>query len=323
MLNDPVLSIIVPVYNSEKTLTQCLDSIISQTLTNFECILVDDGSTDKSPAICNEYVQKDSRIQVLHKPNEGASAARNDGIKAACGEYIAFVDSDDYILPDMYRLLLEEIENEKKELVCCGYTHRNKVYLPPPFFYGASTAQAVYHLEHSELFGLIWNKLYLVKIIKTHNISFHAGQYFGEDMFFNLQYFGLINSFCLVDKALYVYCENSQSISKKRPSFDQCLSRFNNVSSSITKLRENQGENYINRILSLDFTYTVFLIRVLYQPKKENKINRYMTIKMVKSFYRTWPAKKSFRSNRYAVFYFFLMFLPVSIFDFFASIIFA
>jgi glycosyltransferase involved in cell wall biosynthesis len=316
------ISIIVPVYNSEKTLEKCLDSILSQTFTNFECILIDDGSTDKSPAICDEYAQKDNRIQVLHKLNEGVSAARNDGIKAARGEYIAFVDSDDYTLPDMYWLLLEKIEKERKELVCCGYTHRNKTYLPPPVLSSVSVAQAVYHLEHSELFGLIWNKLYLAKIIKTHNIGFPTGQYFGEDIFFNLQYFGLINSFCLVDEALYVYSENSQSVSKSRPSFDQCLSRFNNVSSSITKLRETQGENYINRIISLDFTYTVFLIRVLYQPKKENKINRYMTIKMAKLFYRTWPAKKAFRSNRYAVFYFFLMFLPVFIFDFFASIIF-
>jgi glycosyltransferase involved in cell wall biosynthesis len=318
------ISIIVPVYNAEKTLRQCLDSILAQTFTDFECILVDDGSTDTSSEICDEYAQKDSRIQVLHKLNEGVSAARNDGIKAARGEYIAFVDSDDYILPEMYGLLFENIENERKEVVCCGYTHRNKDYLASPNFYGVcSMAQAVYHLEQCELFGLIWNKLYLARIINENNLCFPVGQIFGEDIFFNLRYFALINSFCLVNKALYVYCENEQSISKGRPSFEQCLSRFNNVSYSIIKLREDQGNNYINRILSLDFTYTVFLIRSLYQPKREERKNRYLTIKTLKQFYRAWPAKQSFRDSRYAIFYFFFMILPIFLFDFFASILFS
>jgi glycosyltransferase involved in cell wall biosynthesis len=317
-----MLSIIVPVYNAEKTLEQCLDSILSQTFTNFECILVDDGSTDKSSGICDAYALRDSRIQALHKLNEGVSAARNDGIETSCGDYIAFVDSDDYLMPDMYQRLMEKIENEKKELVCCGYSHRNKVFLPPSVSCEASVAQTVYHLEQSELFGLIWNKLYLANIIKKNNILFPTGQYFGEDIFFNIQYFGLINSFCFVDEALYVYCENSHSISKGRPPLQQCLSRFNNVPPSIVKLQENRGENYINRILSLDFTYTVFLIRALYQPKKENKNSRHLTIKTVKSFYHTWPAQKAFRSGRYAAFYFFLMLLPVFLFDFFASILF-
>jgi hypothetical protein len=88
-------------------------------------------------------------------------------------------------------------------------------------------------------------------------------------------------------------------------------------------LQENRGENYINRILSLDFTYTVFFIRALYQPKKENKNSRYLTIKTVKSFYREWPAQKDFKSTRYTAFYFFMMLLPVFVFDFFASILFA
>ena len=318
----PKISIIIPVYNSEKCLKSCIDSVLSQTFTDFECILVDDGSVDQSPAICDEYVGRDKRIQVLHKKNEGVSAARNDGIQAASGEYIAFVDSDDRIMPEMYRLLLEKIENEKKDVVCCGYSHKNKDYLPQLNLYGVSIAQTVYHLENLELFGLIWNKLYTAKIINENRIRFPAGCHFGEDMFFNLQYFCVINSVSVVDKALYVYCENSVSVTKIRPSFDQSLARFKNNSSQVIKLQKEQNEQYVNRILAMDFTYTVFLVRSLYQPQKMAYKKRNEIIKSVKQFYREHPAASSFRSARYVIFYHSMMFLPFFIFDIFVSVLF-
>jgi glycosyltransferase involved in cell wall biosynthesis len=106
MDNKPTISIIVPVYNTEKYLRRCLDSIVAQTFKDYECIIVDDGSTDGSAAICDEYEKKDSRFKVLHKENEGVSAARNVGIEYAEGEFITFVDSDDYLssvyLRDLY-----------------------------------------------------------------------------------------------------------------------------------------------------------------------------------------------------------------------------
>lgn len=107
MKNMIKVSVIVPVYNAEKYLRACVDSILAQTVTELECILVDDGSTDASPAICDEYAARDSRVKVIHKPNGRASSARNAGIRAARGEYIAFVDSDDWIAPDMYEKMLE------------------------------------------------------------------------------------------------------------------------------------------------------------------------------------------------------------------------
>ena len=107
MKNMIKVSVIVPVYNAEKYLRACVDSILAQTVTELECILVDDGSTDASPTICDEYAARDSRVKVIHKPNGRASSARNAGIRAARGEYIAFVDSDDWIAPDMYEKMLE------------------------------------------------------------------------------------------------------------------------------------------------------------------------------------------------------------------------
>jgi len=318
----PLLSIIVPVYNSEKYLAICLDSILAQTFKNFECIIIDDGSTDQSPIICDEYARRDNRLQVLHKKNEGVSAARNDGIQSACGEYIAFVDSDDYIMPEMYRLLIEKIENEKTDIVCCGYSHKNRDYLPQINLYDASIAQIVYHLENLELFGLIWNKLYTAKIIHENHIRFPIGYYFGEDMFFNLQYFCAISSVSVVVESLYVYCENSASITKKRPPLDQCLARFTNNSSQIIRLQEYRNEQYVKRILALDFTFTVFLVRALYHPQKMAYTKRNETVKSIKRFYLSHPAASAFRSARYVIFYYSLMGLPFFIFDIFASVFF-
>lgn len=114
------LSIIVPIYNVEPYLQRCVDSILNQTFTDFELILVDDGSPDNSPAICDDYAQKDSRINVIHKVNGGLSDARNAGLAIAQGEYVGFVDGDDRILPDMYLQLIELAVHHSAPVVACG-----------------------------------------------------------------------------------------------------------------------------------------------------------------------------------------------------------
>ena len=101
----PAISVIIPVYNMGPWLRDCLESVLAQTFTSFECILVDDGSTDDSPQICDYYAKKDDRFRVIHKANGGLSSARNAGLDDAAGEYIAFVDSDDVILPDYLTIL--------------------------------------------------------------------------------------------------------------------------------------------------------------------------------------------------------------------------
>lgn len=103
----PKVSVIVPVYNAEKYLRECVDSILGQTLSDIELILVDDGSTDSSPAICDRYAEQDARVQVIHKPNGRAASARNAGLRAASGDYVAFVDSDDWVSPKMYEKMLD------------------------------------------------------------------------------------------------------------------------------------------------------------------------------------------------------------------------
>lgn len=122
-MNDHLVSIIVPVYKVEDYLDVCIESIINQTYKNLEIILVDDGSPDNCPQMCDDWAKRDSRIRVIHKQNRGASAARNAGLDIARGEYIGFVDSDDYIEPNMYEILIDALSGSDKKMACCeSYT---------------------------------------------------------------------------------------------------------------------------------------------------------------------------------------------------------
>lgn len=118
-----LLSIIVPVYNMERFLNDCVDSILSQTFTDFELILVDDGSKDKSPAICDEYAKKDSRVKVIHKANGGVSSARNMGLDVAQFDYVAVLDSDDYVASEMYDTMVKQMQTGAYDLIVCGYDY--------------------------------------------------------------------------------------------------------------------------------------------------------------------------------------------------------
>lgn len=134
MNNHIAVSIVIPVYNAEKYLVKCLDSIINQTLKNTEIIIIDDGSTDGSSAICKEYADRDSRIIYYKKENEGLAAARQDGIERASGGYIGFVDSDDWIEPDMYERMYSEAVKEDADIVFCNCyfndSEKDRIYLP-------------------------------------------------------------------------------------------------------------------------------------------------------------------------------------------------
>ncbi len=122
----PCISVIVPVYKVEKYLRRCVDSILSQSFTDFELLLTDDGSPDNCPAICDNYAAKDSRVRVIHKENGGLSSARNAALNICEGKYICFVDSDDYISPDMFEKLLSAAKNNDCEVAICGqFTERD------------------------------------------------------------------------------------------------------------------------------------------------------------------------------------------------------
>ena len=134
-MSSPLISVVVPIYNVEHYLERCLDSIISQTYTNLEIILVDDGSTDRSGAIADAYAAKDSRVKVIHQKNGGLSIARNTGIEACRGEYLLFIDSDDYIAPNMCECLLSHLTEADADIAIGGFyrvdSHGTAEFAPP------------------------------------------------------------------------------------------------------------------------------------------------------------------------------------------------
>lgn len=179
------ISIIVPVYNAEKTLHRCLDSIIAQTYTDWECILIDDGSKDNSPAICNEYAEKDSRFKVIHKENEGVANARNDGLYAANGEWVAFADSDDWMEDKMLETLVYETLHGF-DIVMCDFYSQNEPGKEEYVTQKPKALDPVSVLEdffEGNLIGTLWNKLIRKKCFESYDIHFPKNISFMEDIF--------------------------------------------------------------------------------------------------------------------------------------------
>jgi len=182
-----MISVIIPVYNVEKYLRECLDSVTGQTYTDLQIIVVDDGSTDGSGAVCDEYARKDARVQVIHQQNQGLSAARNAGIDQAAGEYILFVDSDDYLLPRCAETLYRLVKAHQADIGVCSYqllmadgSTRPATLVPPDgveVYNGREIQQA--YLRQQKIGDIAWGKLYARGLFET--IRYPVGRYY-EDM---------------------------------------------------------------------------------------------------------------------------------------------
>ena len=179
-----MISVIVPVYNSKETLERCVKSLLSQTLKDLEVILVDDGSSDGSGALCNGFSREDIRIRVIHKGNGGVSSARNAGIEAAKGEYLMFLDSDDYAEPDMAEKMLEGIGDD--DIAICGFHHhyQGRDIVRIPDVPGQSGEENFLTLYGHGFLNMPWNKLYRRELAGKFDESLSLG----EDLLFNLDY---------------------------------------------------------------------------------------------------------------------------------------
>lgn len=210
----PQYTIIIPVYNAEKSLARCIDSILVHDFHDIEIILVDDGSTDSSPSICDGYSRTDSRIKVFHQTNSGVSSARNKGIENASGEWLSFVDADDVVLPG-YFSEFDKIE-DKADLTFFGNIfHSNDgcdaIYsLPDKTFKGRhEIEEALVMLKQNtvryEYYGYTWNKFFRTSIIKEHNIRFREGLYYREDEIFTNDYVQHIDALATISHVGYEY----------------------------------------------------------------------------------------------------------------------
>lgn len=210
MNSQPKISVIVPVYKVEKFLDRCVESIVGQTYENLEIILVDDGSPDNCPSMCDKWAEKDSRIKVIHKENGGVSSARNAALDAATGDFIGFVDSDDWIEPDMYESLMMRIDETGKDIAVCSYYsievsgERNECRC-------ITDKDAICKDDYFRFIvlggdgGYIWSRLYRADIVKE--VRFDEDIWYSEDLLFNFKAAQKSNGAAILDKIEYNYVQ--------------------------------------------------------------------------------------------------------------------
>ena len=215
------VSIIVPVYQVENYIRQCVDSILAQTFTDFELILVDDGSKDRSRQICDEYAKADDRVKVIHQENGGLSDARNKGMDQAVGNYFMFVDSDDYIAPTMVECLHKTILNENADMVVCNFLYffendKKKGFSTNMELETLSGMEIFYNRKNECNYGIwtvAWNKLY--KRATFGNIRFRFGKYH-EDEFWANDIYQMDIKVVTIPECLYYYRQRENSIMGKK-----------------------------------------------------------------------------------------------------------
>lgn len=212
-----LISIIVPVYNSENDLVACLDAIINQSYDNIEIIIVNDGSVDNSGKICDDYAKLDHRIKVSHIENSGVSSARNLALEMATGTYIAFIDSDDSVQPNYILELYEEAEKNQADIVCCGYKYKDKytTYTHNDFKDLENTRESFIKHVLDNTGGTICSKLFRFAAIKEHHLRFDTNLKMREDLIFALEFAFLSHNFFSIENNYYNYNGwNEDSLSK-------------------------------------------------------------------------------------------------------------
>lgn len=212
-LNLPLVSIIVPVYNTASYLRRSLDSILSQTYTHWEAIIVDDGSTDGSGAICDEYAGRDARFRVIHRSNSGVAATRNAGLDAAAGEYLGFVDSDDWIEPDMFRSMVTAILKRRADIATCNvrivYPNKTTVKKSTDELRVVDRDEAIGMIyEDKQLRSFLWDKLFRRSLF---TVRFPEGRIY-EDMIVMLKLFAGAERIVMLPGVYYNYRMRTSSI---------------------------------------------------------------------------------------------------------------
>lgn len=218
----PTVSIIVPVYNAEKTLERCVDSILNQSYQDFELFLVDDGSADGSGALCDAYAARDSRVQVFHQENAGVSAARNLALDHAAGEYLQFLDSDDWITPDATVSLVRAAREHQCDLVIadfyrvCGERVSHKGDIDENTVLSREE-YAAHMMENPADFyyGVLWNKLYRRDIVSAHHLRMDPEISWCEDFMFNLEYIRQAQRFYALQVPIYYYVKTKGSLASQ------------------------------------------------------------------------------------------------------------
>lgn len=276
-MND-LISVIVPIYKVEKYLNTCIDSIINQTYKNLEIILVDDGSPDNCPKICDEYAKKDARIKVIHSENRGVSSARNIGLDNVSGKWVVFIDADDWVDENYIYLLLNQID-ESVDIICCGYKRVNGNNIEKVnddnktiIYDNIKFIEKLLNVQNG--YGFVHTKLIRKSLI--NNIRFDQNLKVSEDALFNMELARNTKQIKVINKAIYNYRITSESTVKK---YDEgYVEKYYKAMQMCYDYIHNNFENNSEMILNINnfIVYHVMLIAVnyCYNPENPNKNKR-------------------------------------------------
>lgn len=212
-MNKPLVSILIPVYNTEEYLPKCLDSIVNQTYSNLQVVIIDDGSKDASLSIAQKYAKQYPCIEVYHQENQGVASTRNNLLDKVKGDYVLFVDSDDWCELDMVDFLINKAIANKADMVTCSMVKNDETFVSNIFLeeiWGQGKTVLEF-LRHKIFNGSLWNKL--IKTSLLHNLRFHCGIFYGEDALFLWEVLQNVNCIVVTNKVLYHYRMNNNSLS--------------------------------------------------------------------------------------------------------------
>lgn len=227
---NPTVSIIVPVYNAEATISRCIESIINQEYRDFELLLIDDGSTDSSGTICDRYAAEDSRIRLIHKENTGVSETRNMALDLACGTYLQFLDSDDWITPNATRLFVEEAERYHCDMVISDFyrvvgkrvAHKGDIDDDCVLTQEEFSAHMLQN-PADFYYGVLWNKLYRREIVEKYHLRMNPEISWCEDFMFNLEYIRHAEVFYALQVPVYYYVKTKGSLASQGMSISKTI----------------------------------------------------------------------------------------------------
>ena len=291
----PFYSIIVPVYRVEPFIARCIESVLSQTFNNFELILVDDGSPDKSGQICDDYAFKDERVKVIHTKNGGVSQARNYGINNATGQWVIFLDADDTLFgADVLELMCNEIRQEKADIYQCQVLIKKKDFLRKESIKsGCYVIKDGRYRKMKPKRGQVWNYVFSCKIIKDNNIVFPVGVRISEDQAFTYSYLTYCDTIKICDVLLYVYHINENPFNsgsiQNRNFFQDTVGHVKATKQIIYHLNScNKNKSFINERIAMMILYFITLAIHLSRVDRKNAY---------KYFRDNIPFKKSYLFN--------------------------
>lgn len=299
----PEISIIIPIYNVEKYIYRCIKSTLSQIYTDFELILVDDGSLDKSGLICDEFAKKDKRIRVLHKENGGVSSARNLGIEKAKGKWIAFIDGDDWV--DKNYLLSMINDNHDADLSMQGYKVVNqagqvKIHRFDTTCFTEKVFEVFCESENKNIINSPISKLFKARIIKDNNILFNSTISYGEDHIFVLEYFKYVKSIYLSGNAEYNYYKDDRSSLSRKPVapellilymsllYDKLMAIISNVETGCEKAIDIVSVKLYNVYAKLLYDFFTTSPSKIQYKQIINELKLYRMVKNKLDFKRRW-----------------------------------